>query len=429
MKIGKSRLPVIIAVILCFGIILAVSLSNVDGDKPKSVESSAGFDTGSYSSSALGSLLFYESLRETREFVGRVVSGTPFPVDRTDVGIILAAPNYSLRSSFEGTREMREALGDVFLVLPKWRGGQDYFNSDWIKDAELNSPLTAARAFCSMADCSEGEPEILDVPRANVPDPTRNELGVAPRFARDTARLVNFPGMRQVVAYPGGTLLGELKTRKGGRLFVLSDPDPVSNHGILEGKNLEFALAAVERWTDGKPDMTIFFDERHVALKAPANPLDLSSFERFLTYPSNLILILTLLASVLFVLFGLKRYWPEVEEPETVVFGKEKLIANAARLLERGDMRREVFLRYLRMTIQHMGRSLRAPPDAMGSEEELLAFLDARLPRGERAKSLTAFYREAAAEARGDASPARLVRYARLFHEWKEETEIGPGTG
>jgi hypothetical protein len=180
-------------------------------------------------------------------------------------------------------------------------------------------------------------------------------------------------------------------------------------------------------WMDNYPNAPVTFDEGHVSIKKGENPLDFS-FERFFKYPYNLISLLTLLASVLFVLFGLKRFWPEVEEKEEIEFGKERLVINTARLLERGKLQKDVFIKYIFMTIQSMGKTLHAPPFVLGNKEELLKFLDQRLPKNNRIKKLSGFYNEAELMANKNTNLSQMLNYAGLFHRWKEEIEIGSRT-
>jgi hypothetical protein len=144
---------------------------------------------------------------------------------------------------------------------------------------------------------------------------------------------------------------------------------------------------------------------------------------RFFKYPYTLIMLLTILAAALFVLFGLKRFWPEKEPREEPSYGKERLIANSARLLTRAGFDREVFLRRLNLCLHSMGRMLHAPPRAFSSETDLLNWLGSRGGTfgGTFKKPISALYMEAVAAAKSGAPWPRLLFYAQLFHKRKKE--------
>src|SRR5690606_32720741 len=55
----------------------------------------------------------------------------------------------------------------------------------------------------------------------------------------------------------GGVLLGLRRSEDGKRLWVLTDPDPLQNHGLHRGENLRFALALMDLVAPGATPVVV----------------------------------------------------------------------------------------------------------------------------------------------------------------------------
>jgi hypothetical protein len=351
------------------------------------------------------------------------MAGDPLP-EGPDAGIVVAALESQSGPEPKSRLELLESRANILLILPKYLTHHSLSGGGWADLAEPLDDGVAIDILCLIVNCERANPKFIRRDRTETADPTRNLISVRPSFQRDLMRLIKMDGLFPIVYYPEGILLGEMETKTGGRLWILSDPDPVSNHGILIKDNLKFALSLVDLWMENHPNAPVIFDETHIRILAMESEGSFD-FSRFFKYPYVLIMLLSILAALLFALFGLKRYWPEREAKEEPVYGKERLIANSARLLARGGFEREIFLRHLSLTLNSMGRILHAPRRAFVSEWDLINFLDSgrtwETPLGP-------LYAEALREARGGAPLAKLLFYAQLFHKRKKEIEIGPGT-
>ncbi|MDR2460630.1 MAG: hypothetical protein LBE38_07595 [Deltaproteobacteria bacterium] len=412
--------PVIIAAIL--SAIVVIILVFVPNSTSKStIQSNITGDTGAYSVSGIGTTLYYEALKEERGLVERRLAGDLLP-QGPGAGIILAAPYFTFLAARD-LNEIKDSSANLLLILPKWQAEANRARPDWIEGASLMDPEIVQNLVFLITENTS-----LIVRSTRLSLPMRNEIKREPLLTSGGRQLLKMAGLRPIISYPEGILLGELYLKSGARLWILADPDALSNSGILKEDNLRFSLDMTSFWMSNIPRGTITFDEAHLfpSESATSKFLDL---DNYLRYPYLLILILTLIATILFLVFGLKRFWPEKEEEEPYHPGHGPLIKNTARLLERAGHQREVYLKYIALMTQKIARTLHAPRKLLANSQELVSWLGPRVPMGMRVKSFNKLYSEAQMAALSTPlSYSRLLYYARQFHQWKKEIEIGPGT-
>jgi hypothetical protein len=198
-----------------------------------------------------------------------------------------------------------------------------------------------------------------------------NEIGVAPS-GEGIAQLIRPEAMRAIVGGDDGILLGEVE-RSGVKLWVLSDPDIISNHGAGKGDNVSFVMAMLDslRFYDNEdPDAPIVFDETiHGFTAAEENPLSI-----MFRFPMWIVTLMTVASAGMMVYAGSGRFGAPIPEPREMDFGKYTLIENSARLLDYGGHQQYTLKRYVTMTLRDAARALRAP-DRM-DEPALVEWLD-----------------------------------------------------
>jgi hypothetical protein len=167
-------------------------------------------------------------------------------------------------------------------------------------------------------------------------------------------------------------LLGE--RRENGRvLWVLSDPDAISNHGLGDG-NATFAVALFDALRAGgtttpdtraggtiTPDApasgTIVFDETvHGFTSVPANPAALLLHKPFTQPGIQAVCALALLLWACMARFGA----PEAAPPPLKA-GKRDLVRNVADLFDFAGYQHILVRRYVEETIRDVARRLHTP--------------------------------------------------------------------
>jgi hypothetical protein len=395
----------------------------------------------SYDLSAIGHAGLYDVLRRTGRPVKRSVGNTLALVGRSGV-LVVAEPELWRMGEVEG--EWLMAAPRLLLVLPKWRGEVDEERPDWVSAVTPLPLREAGRTLELVISRSEvfrsAWPEKWDKNGIGRALPTGPEA--RGEQAENRIQLIRSRALKPVVSAGDGILLGEL-VYYGKKIWVLSDPDVMSNHGLGRGNNAAFMLALIDAlrgWNNSDPGAAIVFDETvHGYRQAEGSPLTL-----LFRFPFALVSALVVLTGILLVWAGAGRFGAPRLPEAPLDFGKGKLIDNSARLLDYAGHHTALLARYAQMTVRLAAQALHAPPGL--DEAALAAWLDrigrargvgascadilekvAGLAAGNTQKSLEPFAVKRQTQAQNAARTREAGRLAGLFgcaravHKWKEE--------
>lgn len=372
-----------------------------------------GAGPGVYSTSAVGYAGFYNLLRAL-DIKTSASERDPL----SDAGyrgtLIVAEPMMQRLASGESASAMK--LLDarrLLLVLPKWEWTRDGKKPEWVAEmtpaprgeAELVLGLAALGSTVSR----QAPPDVWPV----------NEIGYAPRID-GAAQLVRLSdGMRAIVGNDENALVAEF-TEDGRTVWVLSDPDVMSNHGIMKGNNGAFMVSLVEKLSsignaDYRKKPTIVFDETVHGYLAQAD----SVLKMMLAPPFAVVTALLVLSTLMLLLAGFSRFGAPVAPKPVLDFGKEQLIDNCARLLDYGGHHAVVLDKYVRMTINSAARTLHAPGGLNGGR--LAEWADTVGRSRGTSESCAALLRDLSNASDGRADISRLTELARRAHKWKGE--------
>lgn len=407
--------PALIMVLICAVLLFAASVLLPALDD-RAVATGPMYAPGSFSSSAIGHAGLYDVLRRLERPVERAVGHTLSAVGEKGA-LIVAEPEMRYLDDEDALRLLQ--VPRLLLVLPKWRGVEDERRDRWIgratprpiKDAQTVLGLVTGEAW-------------LD--RAQWPlDFTVNELPFTPAgFGR--VQLIRSAKLRPIVGTAEAMLVGELITG-GQRVWVLSDPDIMANHGLGLGQNAAFMVSLLDalRLSDGggTDAAPIVFDETVHGFQAP----EWSPGRLLFRLPFAAVTMVTLAAALMMILAGCGRFGALRPAKRALDFGKLGLIANGARLLEHAGHQGVTLESYIKMTLYSTALALHAP--ARLNEAGLLAWLD-RLGRGRNVATRVTEIMGAVSEIHDTkAGSARLYRYAREIYKWKGDIVHGSGTG
>jgi len=161
--------------------------------------------------------------------------------------LVIAEPN------FDKQRTARQLLAaeTILLILPKWIGRPSDARPGWI-DLARRLPDTAVQPVLGLVDRNA---RVMQ--KDKVAAFTANILGAVPRLPSPT-QLMRSDHLRPIVAAEEDVLVGELRT-EGRRVWVLTDPDVMSNQAMAVPANAVFAVALIEALR--APDASVVFDE------------------------------------------------------------------------------------------------------------------------------------------------------------------------
>lgn len=379
---------------------------------PRAVSASM---TNSYNASAVGHAVLYEMLRRLDFPLSRRLGGQPVPRGRGAL-LVLAEPDSGMLA--ESGAELLSSPCWL-LILPKWRGVEDEKHPGRIAEAEPLPVETAARTYLTFADGAGTVVRTLWPSAWAV-----NELGVTPAGG-EVIQLVRSAKMRPVVGTKAGMLVGELREGES-RVWVLSDPDVLSNHGLVRGDNAAFVialLAAIRGEGPGRAGGPVVFDESLHGFRQPEE----TSLRLLFSFPFSLVVLLICASGALLALAGARRFGVPQRAIPAGSSGTEELIANSARMLDYAGYQDMTLRRYARMTLRAAGHALHAPP---GLDERALAVW---LDRIGRARGVEASCAEMLSEidrtpSGGHRALERLFTLAGNMHQWKEEMLHDAGT-
>jgi hypothetical protein len=251
-------------------------------------------------------------------------------------------------------------------------------------------------------------------------------------------QLIKGTGLRPIIGSERSMLIGEI-TDRNRRIWVLSDPDVISNHGIAREGNAQLAVAIFQRLRTPPPPAanrkgkgqgkgqpappppqpgagSVVFDETvHGYTAKPASPLML-----MFRFPFVIATIQGLIAVALLLWATLARFGVPEVAPPALRAGREGLLQNMAKMIEFTGHQQVMIVRYIQETVRDVARQLHAPRGLSG--EGLMAWLQ-RLgtARGSDVECGAVVRRasELGSGRRRDLAP--LVRLARDIHRWKGE--------
>lgn len=303
--------------------------------------------SGSYSPSAIGFGGLYDLLKRLDMPVtrNRGVFKTAEGKNRT---VLLLAPDFSLLTDKE-IEELRR-LPRTLLVPAKWRGQPTSSLLRWVKDVEPLPKTSLQKDILSLYPR-----ERMSFQESKTPIKwTTNEVGYTPFIKGASVRLLeHHAAIRPLVASKEGVLVGEIK-REDGHLWIVSDPDIASNHGLIQGDNALFMVALLNRIRfTGNSDTSadIVFDETVHGIRAEGK----NELKELFQPPFLVVSILVVLSASVWVFSGIVRFGGPLVSDGALHLGKEKLLENSARLLEVSGHQGAVTKRYVRMVIRDAG--------------------------------------------------------------------------
>jgi hypothetical protein len=353
----------------------------------------------SFSRSALGHRAFVELLREldVPTVVSRFNSGGRA---RKSALLVVAEP-------WVGGNEQRERMlrgmisqaHEALLVLPKWRGVESENDPAFIESAELLR--------------SEEVEAVLDAIGADAdlvrPAPDQRiswksgEIGAEPSIV--FPQLLEGPDVRGILKCAQGSLLSLVSTPHG-TVYVLSDPDLLSNHGLLRAGNAR-AMMGVLGLARKDRDAVVIDETLHGFGKEP------SLYRSLFEFPLGLATIQALLAAAVLLWAAMGRFGAPQPAAPPFEAGKKALIGNIAALLAFGGHGIHALRRYFEGAVAEVRTALHVPAELKAAEA------DERFDRARTTVRLRDLRELVKEEGRGDRR--RILAIALRIHRWREE--------
>jgi hypothetical protein len=322
--------------------------------------------------------------------------------------LVIAEPNRNGPSE-DAVRTLLKA-STILLVLPKWTGLPSEQKPGWLQKVGERPAGDAQWALNLIAPKGEV------VREKNAVQWTTNVLRLTSAVDSPT-QLMTGDRLRPIVGAKQGMLVGEIRDRDR-RIWVLADPDVISNHGLAHDGNAASALALINalRGADGQ----VVFDETvHGFAVRPVSP-----FLLLFRFPFVVATVQGLIAVALLLWATLGRFGAPQAAPLALSAGREGLLSNMAKLVEFTGHQDVMVKRYVQETVRDVALTLHAPRELTG------AGLVAWLQRVGLARAVSVDCEDVLRRAQDPTTASRqnsnaLVRLARDIHQWKGEIVDG----
>ena len=378
---------------------------------------SAGPDADSVS--ALGHHALVETLRRLE---------VPVLVSRGDSGakakkagvLVVAEPEIVGDDARKRRIRLRDLVGSPvanppLLVLPKWSGTQDPDREEWVSGAaemplhEVQDVLIAAGLPGTVRRADEGDLGDWDTKGIG------SGVRATPTLRWPQLLAEGTPDATPVIRCAAGVLLARYDDPP---VYVLSDPDLLSTHGLAKGENAVLAVALLDHLRAGGGvvlDETLHGVERRPGV-----------WNELLRFPLSLAVVQALLAAAVLLLAATGRFGAPLRSAPAIEPGKRFLIENTAGLLRLGAHSGFALDRYLQTSVLEAARATHAPANLSRERvREWLARAGESRGAHERLEALEA--EVAAVRTDSAASPERVVAAARRIHRWRVEATAGDG--
>jgi hypothetical protein len=317
--------------------------------------------------------------------------------------LVIAEPNRNGQSE-DAIHTLLKAP-TILLVLPKWTGQPSDQKPGWLREVGERPAPDAQWALNLIAPKGEVVREKGDV------------QWTTPAAVDSPTQLIRGDGLRPIIGEMQGMLVGEIRERDR-KIWVLADPDVISNHGLAHDGNAALALALIKalRGANG----SVVFDETvHGIVVRPVSPLLL-----LFRFPFVVATVQGLIAVALLLWATLGRFGAPQAAPLALSAGREGLLANMAKLVEFTGHQDVMVKRYVQETVRDVALALHAPRELSG------AGLIAWLQRVGLARAVSVDCEDVLRRASDPATAGRqhstaLVRLARDIHQWKGEIVDG----
>jgi hypothetical protein len=412
MKLSSSKGQAVFSPALLVGLALfaiaAFMLSLYLASREDNTLDSVG--PNSYSRSAIG----YAGLAEIlRRLDVPVIQSRHNSLRKAGVSglLVVAEPHWDAEEDLH-----RLLLGKkVLLVLSKWRGRPDERKTGWLTDAQLR--LTAEAEMTLQLVLSKGT--VAQEPSED--KWTVNLLKQEPHI-HGPVQLITSGKLRPIVASARGILVGELTLGNNRKIWIVSDPDVLSNHRLLS--NAVFAMALMDgarAMHGGGPQGRVVFDEVIHGFKSePISPLKM-----LFTYPFYIVALQGLLGAGLLLWAAMGRFGSTARPPAPLSAGKKELLDNVARLMEYAGHHKVMLHRYIRAAVRDAGRQIHAPRNL--DDAELVKWLQrAGSARGVTLDCGEILHRADELLGNRKSGLGSFVALARDIYRWKREIIDGP---
>ncbi len=346
-----------------------------------------------FSDSAFGHKAFAQLLKEAglSVLIGR--HDLTAELGYSDLLIVIEPPlDYLDQLIFEpGSSEQKDTDTTILIVLPKWNGYVATHNDRWFRAKEY----VPTGELASYLDRIGVDGEVSRPASERKEDVKIRASKITVKPAAAGLQLIRTDEIAPMVANDSGVLFGRVNN-SGQKLYLLSDPDILSNHGLKDGDNAVFMTQLVNHFVSRFRGVVVIDALAHGFSRRP----DL--WPMFFELPFIVVTLQVVALTAILLLIGWRRFGPVAPETAGMAAGSGRLIEAMAGLLAMPGRRRDLLQAYFDGARQDLKRAHAEPDDDSGQA------LDQAIKWG-----------------RVDDSDQAVVSMARVIYKWRGEQRVG----
>ena len=299
-----------------------------------------------------------------------------------------------------GDIEKTELQPTTLIVLPKWVGTVDPFNTKRQRDTKFID-ASAVNDLLGKLNVT-GEIGRIDVPRL-----TETPFGDMKLKPDVKMQVIKSDTLIELAGTEDGILLGKMADSD---IYILADPDMLNTFGLAERENARFAVQLMD-WIRYDAAEPIIFDATLHGFVRSENLMQM-----MFDIPYVGATLAALAAAFLLGWAALVRFGPTVRDGRVIALGKQALVDNSAGLFTMSRRETRMAPGYLAMMRRRVAREIAAPKTM--TEAQLSDLFDRLGPEeqsGKRFSQMEAGLREPAA------SREDLMTKARELYRWRRD--------
>lgn len=330
--------------------------------------------------------------------------------------LLLIEPHKHFTNPFKKELKAKEkTLADILkeskkslVVLPKWRVVFTLKEKNWVDSVDYYEQSVYDTLFNALGLYNASTSFIT-----HRPDEWDSPFTYAPNI--QTMQLVHSENITPIISCNEGILLGKSTASDHGKeVYILSDPDLLSNYNITRGDNGILTMDIIEYLREGKEGVII--DEMMHGFVHRK-----SIWRMLFDFPFITLLISALLAAGIALWAGLIRTQKAETDDEKIEWGKAYLVGNSAHLITMPKHRCYVLERYFRNALYAVSKQLSIKCD-INNREAMVDIL------AKQTKSSQLYKLEKEIEAfdmKNRISSEQMTHLAQKIYRWKERMTNG----
>lgn len=303
----------------------------------------------------------------------------------------------------------RLAHVNALIVLPKWTPRPSAKHRGWVRETTPMNEVEIGEVLSEIAPKSSVARQPRPVAAELVFDPTASQTRENPGTLRTGKinELQSISGRELtpvVTTRDGKTVLALILRNDGTRIYVLSEPDLLNNHGLADRTTARAGMALLSALKNA--GSTIAFDVTLNGFERSRNLMRLALEPPLLAATLSFVIVAAMLAWR-----AATRSGPTARTQRAIALGKRALADNSAALIRLTGRDHTMAPRYAQMVRMVVAESMQVSRNA---SETTVAELD----RIARSRGVRATYSELAAEAANAKTAGETLNAARRLHAW-----------